>query len=221
MTDIRVMAFDYDRVLTDSSLKFDERLVPYFEYLKLKGILIGINTGRRWNYIQHMLEWVDFIIYENGYLLHYKQRIPLYNKKEEETSFKIKNRLKEHGLICIEGEMIVSCPIELMEKLKEIFFNDSIKLVTNIDRVFVLPATIDKGSAMLKFLKMINMNEKNLCVIGDGENDIDMFLVAGYPASIGNSVETLKKISKYVSNKNYSDGTIDVIEHIKNMKFKY
>ncbi|MEM3600793.1 MAG: HAD hydrolase family protein, partial [Thermoplasmata archaeon] len=60
-----------------------------------------------------------------------------------------------------------------------------------------------------------------LCVIGDGENDIDMFYFAGLPGSINNSVDSLKRISKIFSPQSYSDGTLDILEKLKNMNYKY
>lgn len=221
MQEIKIIAFDYDRVVTDQNLKFDTRLIPYFKEMINRGILVGINTGRRWEYINHMLPWVNFIIYENGYFLFYKENIPLYSREEEHMALEIKKRLREKGINCVEGKMMVSCPIDLMGDLENLFLNDSVKLVPNVDSVFVLPINIDKGSALIKFLIMLGLKNSNLCTVGDGENDLDMFLVSGFPAAIGNSIDQLKRISRYVSDKSYSDGTIDVIEYLKRIDFKY
>ncbi|MCI4434905.1 MAG: HAD-IIB family hydrolase [Thermoplasmata archaeon] len=221
MPEIKIIAFDYDRVLTDQNLKFDERLIHYFKFMKTLGIFFGINTGRRWNYISHMQHLVDFIIYENGYFLYYKEKIPLYNSFDEKIAYQIKNKIRENDLNCVEGEMAVSCPIIYMDILSNIFNDDNTKLIPNVDRIFILPKRIDKGNAINELLKILNIKNDNLCVVGDGENDIDMFRVAGFPASLANSVKELKNISKFVSNRSYSDGTIDILEKLKNLNFKY
>ncbi|MEM0165879.1 MAG: HAD family hydrolase [Thermoplasmata archaeon] len=221
MAEIKIIVFDYDRVLTDYNLNFDYRLESYFEDLKKRNILVGINTGRRWEYIKSMAQKVNFIIYENGYFYFEKFKVPLFNDEDREIALFIKEKIKNSNMECIEGEMITSCPIEYFEKLRNIFTDKKIKLVKNIDRVMVLPINIDKGKALKKVLNFKNLNGEHLCVIGDGENDIDMFYFAGLPGSINNSVDSLKRISKIFSPQSYSDGTLDILEKLKNMNYKY
>ena len=90
MAEIKIIVFDYDRVLTDYNLNFDYRLESYFEDLKKRNILVGINTGRRWEYIKSMAQKVNFIIYENGYFYFEKFKVPLFNDEDREISLFIK-----------------------------------------------------------------------------------------------------------------------------------
>jgi len=222
MKQIKLIAFDYDRVLTDENLKFDDRLIHYLEDIKNNGIISGIITGRRWNYIEKMKNFFDFIVYENGFFLYHNKHIKLFNKIQEDTAKNVKKILESHNVDCIYGELLISCTLDKMDyviKIKESM--EDIDIVTNIDRFLILPKGINKGSALKYVLNMFNIKEDNAAVVGDGENDILMFKIAGFPACIGNSIEELKKISRFCSNERFSSGTMEILSYLKNMGFKY
>ncbi len=222
MTEIKLIAFDYDRVLTNENLKFDDRLIPHLEDIRNNGIISGIITGRRWNYIEQMKSFFDFIVYENGFFLYYDKHIKLFDKIQENTAKNVKKILATHNVDCIFGELLISCTLDKMNYVMEI--KDSIgdiDIVTNIDRFLILPKGINKGSALKYVLNMFNIKEDNAAVVGDGENDVLMFKNAGFPACIGNSIEELKKLSRFCANKKFSNGTMEILSYLKNMDYKY
>ncbi|MGC8619207.1 MAG: HAD family hydrolase [Thermoplasmata archaeon] len=222
MIEIKLIAFDYDRVLTDENLNFDGEIVKYIMDMKNNGVITGIITGRRWAYIEKMKNLFDFIVYENGFFLYYNSHIKLFDEKQEKLARDAKNYLISNGLDCIFGDLLISCTMDKYDQLLEIknTFKD-IEIVSNIDRYLLLPKGIDKGNSLKKVLRMLDINEKNVAVVGDGENDVSMFQLAGLPICIGNSIDQLKKISKMCSNKKYSDGTKEILEKLKNSNYKY
>lgn len=221
MNKLKMIAFDYDRVLTDENLNFDTSLLPYINDLKNNGIKTGIITGRRWKYIEKMKNIFDFIVYENGFFLYYNSHIKLYNEIQENIAKKAKEILVSSNMDCIFGEFLISCTFDKLDgiiKIKDLL--GDIEIITNIDRFLILPKGINKGSALKYVLKLFNINEKNVAVVGDGENDVSMFEIAGFPACIGNSIEKLRSISKFCAEEKYSKGTLKILSTLKEWDYK-
>ncbi|MGC8651487.1 MAG: phosphoglycolate phosphatase [Minisyncoccia bacterium] len=222
MSDIKLIAFDYDRVLTDENLNFDVELVKYINEMKNNGIVVGIITGRRWAYIEKMKNFFDFIVYENGFFLYYNGHIKLCNEQQEKIAKEAKSYFISRRIDCIFGELMISCPmdkLEYVQKIKNII--SELEIVTNIDRFIILPKGIDKGYSLKKVLDLLKINTQNVAVVGDGENDLSMFKIAGLPICIGNSIDELRKISKLCSNKKYSKGTEEILAKLKSINYRY
>ncbi len=212
---IKLIASDYDRVLTDENLNFDYSLLPLIEKIRKKGVKFGIITGRRWRKIENIKDHFDFIVYENGYFLYNGSQKKLFNEKHENIVKNVRKILDEHGMKYISGEMIISLPIEKIDELKKIFSDfKEIKFVTNVDSVLILPVDIDKGWGLKNVLELYKIKSDEAVVMGDGENDLPMFEIARYRFTVGNSVEILIKISTFHSEKKYSRGSIEVLNHV-------
>ncbi|MGC8996165.1 MAG: HAD family hydrolase [Thermoplasmata archaeon] len=219
MSKLKMFAFDYDRVLTTSSLTFDYRIIPLLKELKQKNAIIGIVTGRRWMHIEHMKSNVDFIIYENGYFIYISSknlRIKLFEKWQENLAKELMELLKENHIPFIKGELLISIPIEESMKCSKILepYMDKIDIVSNIDRIMVLVKNVNKGNALKYALDFFKVQPSELMVFGDGENDYDMFEITENGATIGNSVPKLRSRSKFHSEKLYSDGTAEILNKI-------
>ncbi len=219
MSKLKMFAFDYDRVLTNSSLTFDYRISPLLKELKKKGAMVGIVTGRRWMHIEHMKSSVDFIIYENGYFIYISSknaRIKLYERWQEEIAKQMMELLKENHISFVKGELLISIPIEESLRASKVLeqYMDKLTVVSNIDRIMVLVKNINKGNALKYAMNYFNVQPSELIVFGDGENDYDMFELSQNAATIGNSINKLKSMSKLHSDKLYSEGTIELLQKI-------
>ncbi len=212
---LKLMASDYDRVLTDENLNFDTSLIPLIENIRKKGVKFGIITGRRWKKIENIKEHFDFIVYENGYFLFNGSHKKLFNKNHERTIENVRKILDAHGIQYIKGEMIVSLPIEKINEVKKILGDlKNIKFVTNVDSVLVLPVDIDKGWGLKNVLELYDIKNDLAGVMGDGENDLPMFEIANYRFTVGNSIEKLVELSTFHSNKMYSNGSMEILNYV-------
>ena len=65
---------------------------------------------------------------------------------------------------------------------------------------------VTKAKAGLEVSKLCKLSHKNLIAIGDGENDIDLFKLAGCSVAVCNSSEKVKKHAKFITDSNNDDG---------------
>lgn len=71
----------------------------------------------------------------------------------------------------------------------------------------------NKGNGIIDYCKLNNIDINDTIAIGDNENDISMFKVAGYNACPSNAIDEIKELSDYISDKdNDEDAVKDILE---------
>ena len=70
-----------------------------------------------------------------------------------------------------------------------------------------------KGNALKALCDKLGIDMKDVACIGDEENDISMFKVAGMPLAMGNAIDKLKKLAKDVLPTNDEYGVAYAIEN--------
>lgn len=68
-----------------------------------------------------------------------------------------------------------------------------------------------KGNALKALAKHLNINIDDIACIGDSENDLSMFEVAGKAFAMGNAIDSLKDKALYVLKSNNEDGIAQAI----------
>lgn len=68
------------------------------------------------------------------------------------------------------------------------------------------PFGINKGNALLKLAKELNISPDEIAVFGDGENDLSMFKVVKYPIAMANAMESVKEAAYEITLDNDSEG---------------
>ena len=79
---------------------------------------------------------------------------------------------------------------------------------------------INKGTGIEKACEFLGIKPGEVAHVGDGENDLDAFRVAGYRVAIAQAPERLKERADYVTDRSYGDGGAEAILHILK-KFGY
>ena len=74
---------------------------------------------------------------------------------------------------------------------------------------------IDKGSGLLKALKILNVDLEDTIAIGDSETDVPMFKVVKNSIAVENSIDELKKIARIVTTKKSGEGVLEGLDMIK------
>lgn len=108
------------------------------------------------------------------------------------------------------------------ESLTEVM-RDEIKSQFNT-RLFVAissPTYIDmgnpetsKGKALTYVAKNLEVKKEGICVIGDSENDVEMFEAAGLSIAMGNAREDVKAKASFVTTSNDEEGVAFAIKNI-------
>ncbi len=75
-------------------------------------------------------------------------------------------------------------------------------------------AGTDKGNALRHVAEMLTIPREAVMAIGDEENDIPMLQYAGFSVAMGNAIESVKKICRFVTAENDACGVSEAIESV-------
>ena len=79
----------------------------------------------------------------------------------------------------------------------------------------------DKSNGILRLIQNINMNSNDVLVIGDGNNDIEMFKKFKNSGCLANGTQDAKKFANYISeNDNNNSGLSEIIDYYIKKKVK-
>ena len=84
--------------------------------------------------------------------------------------------------------------------------------------VEIMPSTVNKGTALSRYAKLLNLDLKSTVAFGDAENDISMFKVVNKCIAMENAFPTLKEIASDITKSNYEDGVAVAISKLLNIK---
>jgi Cof subfamily protein (haloacid dehalogenase superfamily) len=76
----------------------------------------------------------------------------------------------------------------------------------------VVPAGIDKGRLIALLSRRLEVPREEILVLGDMENDLDMFRMAGFAVAMGNAADAVKRAAQAVTLSNDEDGVAAAIE---------
>ena len=71
---------------------------------------------------------------------------------------------------------------------------------------------VNKGQALLDLAGSLGVQPDEILAFGDGENDLEMLLAAGYGYAMGNAPDSVKAAAKFVAPPNTEDGVAQIIE---------
>jgi HAD superfamily hydrolase (TIGR01484 family) len=76
----------------------------------------------------------------------------------------------------------------------------------------VIPPGIDKGRLIALLGQRLGIPREEILVLGDMENDLEMFRMAGFAVAMGNAADTVKRAAQAVTLSNDEDGFAAAIE---------
>jgi Cof subfamily protein (haloacid dehalogenase superfamily) len=79
------------------------------------------------------------------------------------------------------------------------------------DNFEILPAGINKGTALAKLAARLGVPRERVMAIGDQENDREMLLWAGCGVAMGTATPRIKEISRFVTSDNARDGVAEAV----------
>ncbi|WP_272867729.1 HAD family hydrolase [Ferroacidibacillus organovorans] len=72
--------------------------------------------------------------------------------------------------------------------------------------VQIMHKSASKEAALQRALNEIGVSPEKAMVFGDDHNDLGLFQLCGYPIAMGNAIDELKALAKYVTETNDADG---------------
>lgn len=223
-SEFKALVTDLDRTITDVPPKrdfdpadYDKNLMKELKKLEMVKI---IATGRSIKYVKklcnHFKAW-DCAVAENGAVVYF----PETKKTITTNSFymaKTKRIVKELNLSeCTIGKVIVSISSKDEELVREKIgkYADHVEFIKNVDEIMILPRGVGKGDGVISALKSLNIDMDKVILVGDGENDVDMFLNPGFKVALANAVPKLKSLATHVTKNPSTKGMYELIEDLK------
>lgn len=103
----------------------------------------------------------------------------------------------------------------IMQKLayiQDITAHEVVSWTPNHIDIHITHKDATKRHALEELLRIENIDKKNVMVVGDANNDLPLFEVAGYRVAMGNGSDRLKKAADYVTDSVENDGLAKAIE---------
>lgn len=102
---------------------------------------------------------------------------------------------------------------ELMKNMDKSIINNFYVVRSMPYLVEIMAKNIDKGYGLSKLAEHLNINHKDIMVIGDEVNDIGMFKVAGLGVAMGNANKEIKKLADFITLSNDENGVSYAINY--------
>lgn len=84
----------------------------------------------------------------------------------------------------------------------------------NKDVILFLPAGVNKATGLAAALRQEQISNHNVIAVGDAENDLPMFSLAGIGAAVGNAIESVKLRADLVLKGEHGSGVEELIEAV-------
>ena len=224
VSDIKGIITDLDRTITDKPPKrefdskdFDANLLKELKNLKVD---LFLATGRNIHYVKKLCDKFDIwkcVIAENGAVIYFPK-----NKKTItiNTSYmtKAKKIIRELNLPDTTiGKVITSNRLKDLPIIKKKIegLADKVNFIRNVNEIMIMPSGVDKGLGIRLAMRYMNIDMDKTIVVGDGENDVDMFLNPGFKVALANANEKLKRLANLVTEMPSTQGVREMIKKLK------
>ncbi len=217
LENIDAMITDYDRTVTNTPGEaIPEKLIKELKSLKKKLILV---TGRESGYVKDLCKKYPIwhcVVAENGAVIYFPKTSKTIRIDSEHVN-EARELIKEKGIEADFGDVIISCPAEQTKKIKNVLgkLNRRLNFRLNVDKLMILPKEVDKGKGLAVALSYLNIKQEKTVIVGDGENDVDMFNVQGFKVALANAHPKLKKLANQITTMPSSEGVMEVINKLK------
>jgi HAD superfamily hydrolase (TIGR01484 family) len=192
----RVLACDYDGTLATEGVCSDET-VEALERVAAAGIRLVLVTGRTWEELADVFDpgtLFGAIVVENGAVV-----IDVAKGEEQLLAPRIPSGLvaefQRTGVMpLVIGRVLCSTNWTQEAKLSAAIAKLGVdrQVVRNRDSAMVLPPGISKRTGIEAALRALGELPAATVAVGDGENDVALFAVAGVSIAVANAVDVLK-----------------------------
>lgn len=82
------------------------------------------------------------------------------------------------------------------------------------DNFEVMPAGVDKGTALIRLGEMLGITSDEMAAIGDSDNDAAMLRTVGMPVAMGNADPSIKKLARHITADCDHDGAAQAVYYL-------
>jgi hydroxymethylpyrimidine pyrophosphatase-like HAD family hydrolase len=193
----RVLACDFDGTLATMGVCTDET-VEALQRVAATGMRLVLVTGRTWEELIDVFDpgsLFEQIVVENGAVV-----IDAASGHEQLLAPRVPPalvaELRRVGVTpLIVGRVLCSTAVSQDAKLTAAIAKVGAdrQVVHNRDSAMVLPPGISKRTGIEAALRALGETPASTVAVGDGENDVALFAVAGVSVAVANAVDALKQ----------------------------
>jgi hydroxymethylpyrimidine pyrophosphatase-like HAD family hydrolase len=211
----RVLACDYDGTLATDGV-CSPSTIASLERIGESGIRLILVTGRTRQELEAVFDSIPLfaeIVVENG-------AVVIDTATGEETLLAprlpraLVEELQRTGVEpLVIGRVLCSTDVSQRPKLLAAIAKLGVdrQVVRNRDSAMVLPPGISKRTGFEVALRAIGELPVNAVAVGDGENDVALFAVAGVSVAVANAVDVLKARADVVLTQPNGKGVADLV----------
>ncbi len=231
ITMIKLVASDIDGTLTEKrgSLILALEAIKAIRMLEKSGIRVSLISGNSLPITAGLARYVGAsgpsigengcLILYNGELIHLCSRRPPPELVDEikalglRESWQNKFRLYDLAFLAKDRPQLEN----LAGKVAKIAEKYGFRILNSGYAIHVQPPGAGKARGLLKVIELLGIEPHNVAVVGDGENDAEMFMDEFFKACPSDADPVIKRVSDYIANKKGGEGFYEIARYILSM----
>jgi phosphoglycolate phosphatase (TIGR01487 family) len=221
---IRLVATDIDGTLTErrGSLILSLEAVSAIRELEENGIRVSLVSGNSIPIVAGLARYLGASgpsIGENGCVLFYRKEI--IHLCEGSPSNTLLEKLRELGLqeswqnpFRFHDKAFLLGPSmnwdEILDKVSRLAEAEGMRVLWSGYAIHIQPPGGGKGRGVIEAGRILGIPPSMVAVVGDGENDLDMFVEGTFKACPADAAAIIKKASDYVASKPVGEGFAEI-----------
>jgi hydroxymethylpyrimidine pyrophosphatase-like HAD family hydrolase len=206
-----LVALDFDGTIKPHTGSVGRGVLTQIRSLRRRGVIFVLVTGRCLGDLEALVRLDDFdaLVAENGAItvVGRMKRVlapPWWCHRRGKLAPTLRAGCEE---------IIISMSSERIDDAETVARDLGGRLEWNKDRVMILPPGVNKATGLAAILSELGLSPANAMCIGDGENDVPVYELCGLRAALKNSVQQLKDLAHYISDKEDGEGVVDALIH--------
>jgi len=219
---VTAISIDIDGTITDEERRIDCRAIDAIRRLKIPVILATGNTVCFALTTAKLIGTSGIVIAENGGVAkigYDGEEHVLCDATECERAFELLSKhfdLEKLDAEYRKTDVAVRRNFDLPRAREILSKSDlDVDLVDSGFAIHIKSTHINKGVGLKKVSELLGWSTQNLVVIGDSENDMEMFNVVGFGVAVANADPKLKRMATLVTKGEYGAGVAEAIETIE------
>lgn len=224
---VKALATDVDGTLTDGEYRVNVKAIEALRRAEAKGIPVILASGNAYPMVKTLQIYLGCtgpVISEGGAVVEYRGKLRVLSSKVRAEA--VVERLREvYGSIVVEswcnpyrtGDLALERTLTRDEVLKVLREYPGLKLWDSGFAYHILEGEVDKGVALKVAAELMGLTPRSIAAVGDSENDIPMFEVAGFTVAVGDADERLKRIADKIADKPDGEGFAEAVDIILKM----
>ncbi len=219
MFEAKALAIDIDGTLTNRKRALNCKAVEALRKVKVPVILATGNISCFARAAAKLIGVSDIVICENGGVVRFEydgEDVVLGDKRKCIKALEVLEKHFDIELLDFEyrkSEICLRRNFDI-ERARELVDGMGVKIVDSGFAYHIMDAEVNKGKALAYIAEKIGVEPERFVVIGDSENDVDMFKVAGFGIAVANADEKLKGLADLVTPSPDGDGVVEALQFL-------